>query len=41
MEAGRADIILPALIILLTLLNHLDIDTIQISVRGARYGILL
>ena len=41
MELGRADIILPALIILLTLLDCLDIHTVQISVRGARYGILL
>jgi exopolyphosphatase/guanosine-5'-triphosphate,3'-diphosphate pyrophosphatase len=41
MESGRADIILPALIILLTLLNHLDINTVQISIRGACYGILL
>ncbi|ESA36845.1 hypothetical protein N836_05645 [Leptolyngbya sp. Heron Island J] len=41
MEPGRADIILPALLILLTLLNVLNIHTVQISVRGARYGILL
>lgn len=41
MEPGRADIILPALVILLTLLDSLDIYTVQISVRGARYGILL
>ena len=41
MESGRADIILPALLILLTLLDVLNIHTVQISVRGARYGILL
>ena len=41
MEPGRADIILPALAILLTLLTSLNINTVQISVRGARYGILL
>ncbi|MBT9311626.1 Ppx/GppA phosphatase family protein [Leptothoe kymatousa] len=41
MEPGRADIILPALLILLTLLEHFDSDRIQVSVRGARYGLLL
>lgn len=41
MEPGRADIILPAIAILLTLLNSLNINTAQISVRGARYGLLL
>ncbi|MEM9484455.1 MAG: Ppx/GppA phosphatase family protein [Cyanobacteria bacterium P01_F01_bin.116] len=41
MEAGRADVILPALVILLTLLEDLAIQAVQISVRGARYGLLL
>ncbi|NEQ48770.1 MAG: hypothetical protein F6K11_01375 [Leptolyngbya sp. SIO3F4] len=41
MEAGRADIILPALLILITLLTILNIKRVQISIRGARYGILL
>jgi exopolyphosphatase/guanosine-5'-triphosphate,3'-diphosphate pyrophosphatase len=41
MKPGRADIILPALLILLTLLTHLQANRIQITVRGARYGLLL
>ena len=41
MEPGRADIISSALILLLTLLEHFSINTVQISVRGARYGLLL
>jgi exopolyphosphatase/guanosine-5'-triphosphate,3'-diphosphate pyrophosphatase len=40
MEAGRADVILPALVILRTLLNLLGTETITVTVRGARYGIL-
>lgn len=41
MEPGRADIILPAIAILLTLFDGLNINIAQISVRGARYGLLL
>lgn len=48
MEAGRADIILPALLILLGLCHwlcqapkeRLSAQTITVTVRGARYGIL-
>ncbi|MEO0867713.1 MAG: hypothetical protein AAFY17_04535, partial [Cyanobacteria bacterium J06642_11] len=41
MEPGRADIILPALLILLTLLEHLEVEEVRVSGRGARYGLLL
>lgn len=40
MEAGRADVILPALVILTTLLHQVQAHTITITIRGARYGIL-
>ena len=40
MEPGRADVILPALVILRTLLQQINIHTAIITVRGARYGIL-
>jgi exopolyphosphatase/guanosine-5'-triphosphate,3'-diphosphate pyrophosphatase len=41
MEAGRADIILPALLILLTLMERLQAKRVQVTVRGVRYGVLL
>ncbi len=41
MEAGRADIILPALLILRFLCDRLKTQTMTVTVRGARYGILL
>lgn len=41
METGRADIILPALLILLGLCECLKTQVITVTVRGARYGILL
>ncbi len=40
MEPGRADVILPASVILHTLLDHIQGDSITITIRGARYGIL-
>lgn len=40
MEPGRADVILPALRLLLALLNHFNRDTMIITVRGVRYGLL-
>jgi exopolyphosphatase/guanosine-5'-triphosphate,3'-diphosphate pyrophosphatase len=40
MEAGRADVILPALVILRMLLGKFQTRTITITIRGARYGIL-
>ena len=40
MEPGRADVILPALVILHTLLDHIQGNSITITIRGARYGIL-
>ena len=41
MEAGRADIILAALVILQTLIRQLATDRLRVTVRGARYGLLL
>ena len=41
MEAGRADIILAALVILQTLIKQLATDRLRVTVRGARYGLLL
>jgi exopolyphosphatase/guanosine-5'-triphosphate,3'-diphosphate pyrophosphatase len=40
MEAGREDVILPALVILRTLLDYFSTYAITVSIRGARYGIL-
>jgi len=40
MEPGRADVIVPALLMLRTLLCHLHTDSFTVTVRGVRYGIL-
>ena len=40
MEAGREDVILPALVILRTLLILIQAKSIVITIRGVRYGIL-
>ena len=40
MEPGRADVIVPALVILRTLLGHLGAAAMTVTNRGARYGIL-
>jgi exopolyphosphatase/guanosine-5'-triphosphate,3'-diphosphate pyrophosphatase len=40
MEPGRADIIVPALLLLLTLMKQMKLAQIRITVRGVRYGIL-
>jgi exopolyphosphatase/guanosine-5'-triphosphate,3'-diphosphate pyrophosphatase len=40
MEPGRADVIVPALVILSTLLHQCQCQTVVITIRGARYGIL-
>jgi exopolyphosphatase/guanosine-5'-triphosphate,3'-diphosphate pyrophosphatase len=40
MEAGREDVILPALVILRTLLKAIQAQTLVTTTRGARYGIL-
>ena len=41
MEPGRADVIVPALVILRTLVSHLNTPAITVTNRGARYGLLL
>ncbi len=41
MEPGRADVILPALVILRTLLLSMQAQSITVTIRGARYGILV
>jgi exopolyphosphatase/guanosine-5'-triphosphate,3'-diphosphate pyrophosphatase len=40
MEPGRSDVILPALSLLLYLVEPLPVEVLTISIRGARYGIL-
>lgn len=40
MEAGRADLMLPALLILMALLQRHPGHSLRVTVRGARYGIL-
>lgn len=40
MEAGRAEVILPAMRILQGLLHRLQAQAITVTVRGARYGLL-
>jgi exopolyphosphatase/guanosine-5'-triphosphate,3'-diphosphate pyrophosphatase len=40
MEPGRSDVILPALCLLWYLVKPLPVETITVSIRGARYGIV-
>ena len=41
MEPGRADIILPATLILLELMRHFHLSQVTVSARGVRFGILM
>ncbi|RMG63046.1 MAG: Ppx/GppA family phosphatase [Calditrichaeota bacterium] len=41
MEPGRADIILPATLILLELMRHFGLPELIVSARGVRFGILM